>query len=312
MKASDYINENQTFIAYNSYNNNTYYEKIPRTPSANSNYKFNFPPKKFEEKNINDNYGHEFLEEMNYNKTERNSSPKGFDKKSFKNLVITKSKNKNEIEYNKSFDIFDENCGNNIQQNINGAFGLIRNEDKKKNTTPRLMRITKIYANLNKDKIYNNNISVSINGTKENKGKNYIKNINIQQDTKTINLKENENIKTNRGIIPKEYNKQKDNKILVSLKKKKKTTSQGIKLLESNNIKKLIGQNNNSSKNKTVVVLYKNKKIQINDEDYINVKTTKKPKKKSYEEENNYKKEIEKIEGSRNLCDDMFSLNGTL
>ena len=296
LKAPDNINENLTFISDNNYNNNTYIKKIPRTPSVNSNNKIDFPLKKFEEKNINGNYGYEFLNEKNYNITERNLSPKGLDTISFKNLEFIQPNNKNGIKYIKNLEISDDNCSNNNQQNINEQFRLTRNEVKKKNNTPKQMKITKIYANLNKGRIYNNNITVNINGTNENKGKNYIKNINIQEITKTINLKENEYIKNNRGIIPKEdNNKKKEYKILANLKKKKKTTSQGPKLLESNNIKKLRGQNNNISKNKTTVVLSKYKKIQINDKNSNNVKITKKPKMKSYEEENNHKKEIEKI-----------------
>ena len=296
-KAPDNIKENQTFILYNNYNNNTYIKKIPRTPSVNSNNKINFPPKNIEERNINGNYSHEFLNEKDYNKTERNLSPKDFDEISFKNLAISQPNYKNEIKYIKNLGLSNNNRSNNNQQNINNLFRPTINIDKKSNITPKQMKITKIYANLNKDRINNNNnTTMSVKGNNENKGKNYIRNINIQEITKPINLKENEHIKYNRGIIPNEdKNKKKEYKILPNLKKKKKTTSQRTKLLESNNIKKLAGQNNNISKNKTTVVLFKYKKIQINDENSNNIKITKKPKMKSYEEENNYKKEIEKI-----------------
>ena len=300
LKNSHNISENKTLNIYNnnSNNNNNSLTKTiiqPRTPSINSHIKMHSPFKKMDKNNNNNNQ--EFVNEMNYNRSERNLPNTVLEKIPSQKLILTQSKNQNIVKYNKKLDMSDDNYGNQNQHNNKmNPFKLDTNREKKIINTPMQMKITKIYSNLNKDKDkkYKNNTKINININNTNENKNFIKNIELKPSPKNNNIKLKEQKKNH---IEKLDISKKEDKIKANLKKKKKTNIQAIKILDSNKIKNIITSNNNDIKNrnnKTNIVLTQTKSTKINDKNN-NQKTTIKPKINNYEEESNYMKEIENI-----------------
>ena len=270
-------NKNNNINLYN-YKNNNYFNRNnitnkeneqPRTPLVHS---YNLAQSLKKNNDIEENNNHNFFE-INYNKSERNLPSKGFDKINKKILLIQKNNNN---KYNKKLDVSEDNPNNIIEEKV-----LVPG---RYSNTPKMLKITKIYKNLNKDKKYNNNITVSINDTNNTK--------NISKDIESTNTNPqnlNDKMKSNKEIIEQNEKKIKKDKILLNIKKKK-TSIQGMKVLNSNIIKKVSEPKNDI--NKMVISQIKNKQ---NNKIIKNTKQLIKQKKRNPEDESNYLKEIKNI-----------------
>ena len=281
-KNSYNIRNNKSLNMNNStISNNT--NEPPSTPSIYS-YNNNQNPKIINEDEESNN--HNFFE-INYNKSERNLPYKGLDKMN-KKIILIPQNNRNRL--NKKIDISEE-IPNNINEEKVLATGRYSN-------TPKLIKIKKIYKNLNKDKKYNNNITVSIND--KNDSKNILNNTEILTNNYPQNS--NEHSKTNTEIMEQDENKKKKDKILLNIKKKK-SSIQGMKVLSSNKIKKI---SEPKSVNEIIISQIKNKK---NNENIKNTKQLIKSNKRNPEDESSYLKEIKNIMYENNTEPIKFGYN---
>ena len=240
----------------------------PRTPSVYS-YNISQSPKK--NNNDEENKNHNFYE-INYNKSERNLPSRGLEKN--KKLIFFQQNNKS--KFNEKLDISEDNL-NNINEEKEVASGRY-------SKTPKLLKIKKIYKNLNKDKKYNNNITVSINDT--NDSKNILNNIELSYINPQNSI---EKISSYTEISAQNEKKIKEDKILLNIKKKKSSIP-GMKVLSSNKIKKISEPKNNL--NEITISQIKNKQ---NNKIIKNTKQIIKPKKRNPDDENNYLKETKNI-----------------
>ena len=283
---------NQTFT---NYNNNTYINTTiqPKTPLLSSYVKINSPTKKLETESNN----HELKNDIKYNKSVRNLPYNSLEKITFKKLVLTHPNN-NYLKYNQKLNISEENIIISEPLRLNA---------EKKNNTPKQLKVTKIYANLNKNK-NNNNITININNKKENK--NEIKNIQLKTVSKPGDQKEH--TKSHTEIVKQKENNIKKEKKLITIKKKKINNIQEIKIINKNkNI--LTPRNNiiiNVSKNKNSISDKNIKKTNINagfntsKNSNINLNT----KLINNDDENNYLREIENIMYNNNTEPSMSNI----
>ena len=287
-------------LALNNYNNTTIKTIVqPRTPSE---YIQNKHPIKMEEEKQH----HEYNNDKNNNKTERNMPSKSLEKIAFKKLVFVHPKTKNTIKYRKKLDM-SEDVRTNITETEPSRLIIGKTPETPKES--KIKGLTKLNPNIDRNDKYNNNFIVSITDTKDNK--NFIKNINFNTESKS---QVHEHVKSKTELIPqKQINNQiKEDKNALKEKKQKKSMIQGIKIFNTNKSKNFSSENtdlantainkikntennndknrnNNNNKSKDVIEKNKNKIVE-NKNKYNLLKKI-----KSTEEEMEYKKEIENI-----------------
>ena len=249
---SEADNKKRILILKNSYNirnvppfeqdkNNTYIKTIsqPRTPILVPNNVPHSPIKKFS----NGNYNQQTHNFINYNKREKNYPSLSIDKLTFNKYVSINPSHKKEYTYKKSLDKLEEKI-----HNITEPF--ILNSRKPPSTPKQVLKIKsfeKINTILDKNDKYNNNFTIAINDTNENK--NIIKNMNFNGEIKPNQKNEkfySKLLQRNKNNIKSEQNLSQEQKI---------NKLKGIKNEDFKELKKITMPFNTITKN----IIYKNK-----------------------------------------------------
>ena len=280
---------NNTFIQTNTQ---------PRTPSLFSKNKVYSPMKALINENIKKN-----VNDLSNKKEDSNPASKSTEKMYIKKLEFIQPKNNNFILYKKKFNLSSNNKYNITE--LNNRFETECNQ-----YSPKVIKhFEKVNTILDNKEKYNNNITITINDTNEKKNnKNNINNNNnenikinnknINKNIKNLNMnnidskpKIQEHLKSYSEFLPPNQGKYKanDNNNLTEKKNDNFLMMKDIKSLDSNKLNNLSILNNNITK----VTIYKNKKAEIDNNNYKNKISN--DSKKINKEEKDYMKEIENI-----------------